>query len=162
MEHSDWYSEYSRTISHKMFVFMPDSGRMLEKLEAIPGVILAGTVDCEKDEAGNIKRRYDSTVYRVQDTENGQAYYFVGEYLTPLAVIQDMESGQEAGLSTDAHAKQVSWLYRRLEEILNHEHAHELNGTWRLFRHDNSPKKISDISRQLVELIKEDIEEDSA
>ncbi|XP_064614926.1 uncharacterized protein LOC135479118 isoform X2 [Liolophura sinensis] len=160
MKDSDWYSEYRRTISHKMFIFMPDSGRTPERLEEIPGVKVAGSVACERDAAGNIKRSYDSTVYSVQDKTDGQVYHFVGEYLSPLAVIHDMECGQEAGLSSAARVKQVSRLYDRVKDILNHEHAQDLKGTWRLFRYDDSCEKLSDISGQLVELIQEDLEKE--
>ncbi|KAJ8317819.1 hypothetical protein KUTeg_004629 [Tegillarca granosa] len=112
-----------------------------------------------RNRAGTVNRYYRSTVYSVKDNiDPNKKYFFIGEYITAILTMFEMEQSNLAGLSTHDKLLQSAQFYIKIEDILK---CHvECNNTYKIiyFKDQSERGKIPKISDIILTTIKAEIE----
>lgn len=82
--------------------------------------------------AGNIRRDYKSSLFRIKDKVENEDYYFVGELATPLLTMFEMHYFDLCGLTKDQLYAERDAFYFTLKAILSHPENEECNNQFRL------------------------------
>lgn len=107
-------------MSEKLFLFFPQSCRCRDSIaDESPLIKHRGHLPIiTKDRAGIIERQYKNTIYSVTD-DNGEDYFFAGEYIGVIHTMFEMEQNATTGLQTREKYIQSMRFYLTVKRILD-------------------------------------------
>lgn len=140
----------------KLYILIPKSCYCPPSITAAdPKIKVAGvTPSFVANRAGNQRREYKNTVYRVEADKTD--YYCLLEYATPILSLYEMSNSEEAGLSSFDRLQQMRTFVSTLQEIINSNP--ETKNYCSLLVYDD--KTFGDGEQSLSMLIRDTIEKD--
>ncbi|XP_056006100.1 stimulator of interferon genes protein-like isoform X2 [Ostrea edulis] len=158
----EWRREHDKKgkMSEKMFLLFPQSCRCRDSLsDENPLIEHVGHLPViTKNRAGTIARQYRNTIYSVHDEEN-EEYYFVGEYITVIHTMYEMEHNAATGLQTNEKYLQAMRFYRTIRDIL--ERDPECSGKYKIIFYQDNNNSFVDIPKVICREIKRQIRKES-
>ena len=129
---------------HKMFIVIPKDCYCYESFNKVDERIefVSSTADLEISRAGVQRRVYKQSVYKVQSS-NGETFYCLMEYATPLLSMFDMVKERRSGFTDADKEQQADMFYRRLKEILDGDMA--CIGKYHIVLTSNANRNLADI-----------------
>lgn len=146
-----------RNMCKKIIFLFPESCRCYSTLtEDDPNIKIEGHLaPVVRNRAGTVGRRYKNTVYSVLDGQ--KRYYFVGEYITAIHTMYEMEICEMAGLSTSFKNLQAASFYVTVKNILSNDP--KCMNKFKIIRYEDSGE-LPVISSLLLKKIKKEIKKD--
>ncbi|XP_061167638.1 stimulator of interferon genes protein-like [Saccostrea echinata] len=147
-------------MSEKLFLSFPESCRcrgslsdenpLIEHVGHLPAITM--------NRAGSVARQYRNSIYSVQD-DRGEGYYFVGEYVTIIHTLYEMEQNDKTGLQTREKYIQAMRFYLTIEDIL--EKDRECSKKYKIILYKDNSNSSEKIPRLICREIKKQIQEES-
>lgn len=134
---------------HKMFIVIPKDCYCYKSFSEVDGRIefVSSTANLEISRAGVQRRVYKQSVYKVQPS-NGETFYCLMEYATPLLSLFDMATERRSGFTEADKEQQADMFYRRLKEILDGDMA--CVGKYHIVLTSNANRNLADIMAQEI------------
>eukprot|EP00794_Sanderia_malayensis_P011345 gene11344-12528_t len=105
----------------KIFIVIPKNCFCYESFTQADDRIkfIDNTNPIEENRGGVQRRIYKNSVYRI--TANGEEFYCLMEYATPLMSLYDMADNPESGLSREERDNQTVLFFKKLSKILEND-----------------------------------------
>ncbi|XP_061178296.1 stimulator of interferon genes protein-like [Saccostrea echinata] len=159
----EWWMDNGKNgkMSEKLFLLFPQSCRCRDSLsDENPLIEHVGHLPViTKNRAGTVARQYRNSIYSIQD-DRGEEYYFVGEYVTVIHTMYEMEQNAKTGLQTKEKYIQAMRFYLTIKDIL--EKDPECSKRYRIIFYKDKSDSSEKIPRLICREIKRQIQEESA
>ncbi|XP_062608695.1 stimulator of interferon genes protein-like, partial [Saccostrea cucullata] len=158
----EWRNENGKDgkMSDKLFLLFPRSCRCGDSLsDEYPLIEHVGHLPViTKNRAGTVARQYRNSIYSVKD-DKGVEYYFVGEYVTVIHTMYEMEQNAKTGLQTGEKYIQAMRFYLAIKDILDKDP--ECSKNYKIIFYDDKSNSSEKIPQLICREIKKQIKEGS-
>ncbi|XP_062615513.1 stimulator of interferon genes protein-like, partial [Saccostrea cucullata] len=138
------YNKSTPVCKKKVYIIVPSSCECHASLEeADPRIHLVETIPRKYvNLAGTIKRPYSFDMYKFE--ENGEIYFFVGQYAAPVTCLNDMWKLKIAGLNERDMVKQARKFCHEIQNILSQKLVEEISQKCEVVFYDDSKYSLSE------------------
>ncbi|XP_013421964.1 stimulator of interferon genes protein [Lingula anatina] len=156
---STFWDASNQRIAPKLFILLPTSCFAHPTLTDGDSAVQPGAHlrEFKANRSGNPQRVYRNFVYKVT-SEDGQDYYCVAEYATPLLTLFEMEEDTLADLSKEEKLKQRAIFKSTLLDILTRPGVKECQDACVLLDVDDAPNSATSLSQLLLQAIQRELE----